>query len=96
MFIPAAVIIPMCSIVWVCYLTEADGIFSFLSRWLIKAPVWVRNPLIDCVQCNTGQIAFWFFIIHYGLDLHVIPFTLVTIYISIFLPYGSEQNRFSK
>ena len=85
-FIPAALLIPIISIVWVTFLTQPGKPFSFIGKWLLHAPEWVRDPLIDCEMCNAGQISLWFFICCYGLNILIIPFICIVIYITFLLP----------
>jgi hypothetical protein len=75
------------------WLTEAGQIFALYGRFLHrlewKSPV-LYKPLGGCLQCFTGQVAFWLSAAIFGLSLKIIPFTLITIFIQIWLSKYSD------
>lgn len=69
----ASITISVCSVVWIRYLLDPDGLFSFFPSWLecilnaLKFPnhhqeriEWV---LTECEKCFAGQVAFWTYLI---------------------------------
>lgn len=42
-------------------------LYRFLDPIMDKTMVtrWIKKPLMDCVHCNAGQIALWFYLIRY-------------------------------
>lgn len=83
-------IVPMIAIAWICILTSPGYPFSFVGRLLIKAPQWVRDPLVDCHICCAGQIGLWFYLLWQGLDFLIIPYVLTIIYLTSIYPKPNE------
>jgi hypothetical protein len=91
-----ALYIALIAVVYAVILIESGMLFSMpyqkLQNWTLatynKYPsdIWWLKPLISCVRCVAGQIAFWtfFYIYEYNLLLHI-TFTALAIYFSTIL-----------
>lgn len=74
-------------------LTESGQVFAFYGRFLQrlewKSPTMYK-PLGGCLNCFTGQAALWVSAAMFGLSIKIIPFTLITIFIQIWLSKYSD------
>ena len=74
-------------------LTESGQVFAFYGRFLHrlewKSPT-LHKPLGGCLNCFTGQGALWLSAATFGLSIKIIPFTLITIFIQIWLSKYSD------
>lgn len=74
-------------------LTESGQVFAFYGRFLQRLE-WrsptLYKPLGGCLNCFTGQAALWISAAMFGLSIKIIAFTLITIFIQIWLSKYSD------
>lgn len=89
-----AFLIASFSFTYIYVLLDADmllgGFYRIVSPIMDKTLItrWLKKPLLDCVYCNSGQIALWFYLIrywnyNYDLFLHIgfIGLTIMIVHI---------------
>lgn len=78
------ILIAIVAYVYHFILTEQGMILGWWFNLCKKLPVWLFEPLVGCIYCVTGQIAFWFYLInyfHHYVLIHHILYICVSIFI---------------
>jgi hypothetical protein len=75
-------IIAVCALTWINFLTASGNMLSFLARWgNQRLPEWMARPLFNCANCCAGWIAIIYHIyLNGGLLWSVVPFCFAAMY----------------
>lgn len=89
-----SIVIAAFSYVYIVILFDSDKllgpVYGFLKPIMDKTLItrWIAKPLLDCVHCNAGQIALWFYLVtywnNYDLLTHIGFISITILIVSYF------------